>query len=227
MVTVEGVAFQVFVGSVAYADGGASQGIFDPSVEPRLFLLCCAQGIFDRFQDGVNAGSIDVRVAVSGTCPEISPALAKLKVLVRTRSPKKLKHRCMSESKVVTDSILQKQASTNARRYRSSSWEYVFVMPTREPGFKFLPAANQTNLIFQQILRASEYSHLISMGNPCRRSRCRLFCGKSIRCASARPSIACSLESTDCQFQGSIFDPGSRSISLHCPRTYPVVGALA
>ena len=106
-------------------------------------------------------------------------------------------------SKVVTDSILQKQASTNARRYRSSSWESVFVMPTREPGFKFLPVANQTSLIFQQILRASEYSHLISMGNPCRRSRCRLFCGKSIRCASARPSIACSLESTDCRDQSS------------------------
>ena len=47
------------------------------------------------------------KVAVSGMCPEISPALAKLKVLVRTRSPKKLKHRCMSDSKVVTDSILQ------------------------------------------------------------------------------------------------------------------------
>jgi len=33
MVTIEGVAFQVFVGSVAYGNGSARQSILDPSVK--------------------------------------------------------------------------------------------------------------------------------------------------------------------------------------------------
>jgi hypothetical protein len=33
MMTIEGVAFQVFVGSVAYGNGGAGQCILDPSIK--------------------------------------------------------------------------------------------------------------------------------------------------------------------------------------------------
>jgi hypothetical protein len=42
MVTIEGVAFQVFVGSIAYGNSGARQSILDPSVKARSFLLCSA-----------------------------------------------------------------------------------------------------------------------------------------------------------------------------------------
>jgi hypothetical protein len=41
-VTIEGVAFQVFVGSIAYGNSGARQRILDPSVKARSFLLCSA-----------------------------------------------------------------------------------------------------------------------------------------------------------------------------------------
>ena len=49
MMAIEGVAFQIFVGSVAHGNGGARQSILDPPVKARSFLLCRAQSIFDRF----------------------------------------------------------------------------------------------------------------------------------------------------------------------------------
>ena len=42
MVTIASVAFQVFVGSIAYGNSGARQSILDPSIKARSFLLCSA-----------------------------------------------------------------------------------------------------------------------------------------------------------------------------------------
>ena len=107
VMAVERFPGQIFIGAVSESDRGARQEIVNPSGKARLFGLRGGQCSFDRKQDGADALTIGLGVAIGRARFEVALRRATAKISVEASPQEQLEHRLIRSDATAFGAILQ------------------------------------------------------------------------------------------------------------------------